>query len=167
MQKRKHIRLRNYDYSSCGLYFITIAIRNKKCLFGKIENVEMQYTELGKIALLNWQEIPNHYKQIKLHDYVVMPNHIHGILEILPQENEKEKECNAFSKTVKGSISSIIGKYKASVTRWCNKNGYSHFKWQERFYDHVIQNEKSYDFISDYIITNPQNWKKDIFYYKQ
>jgi putative transposase len=82
IHNRKSIRLQGYDYSRAGLYFISFCVKARACLFGKIENGVMTLNELGNIANDFWLEIPKHYPQVELHEHVVMPNHIHGIIEI-------------------------------------------------------------------------------------
>jgi len=185
-----------FDYSQTGLFFITICVKNMRCSFGEIVNNIMILSNTGKFAYDFWQEIPEHFPNVVLHKYIIMPNHVHGIIEIqrnatddavgtrhvvsLPEttgdsvwtshvmsENIKSQKIpryNQFSKPIPGSISVIIQQYKSSVKRWCNKNDHPEFKWQSRFYEHVIRNEQSYRQISDYILNNPDNWKDDKFH---
>ncbi len=83
IHNRRSIRLKGYDYSQAGLYFITICCQDSACLFGKIENGEMQLNDAGKMIQLEWLKLPNRFSNIELHEYVVMPNHFHAILEIV------------------------------------------------------------------------------------
>jgi REP element-mobilizing transposase RayT len=188
---RKSIRLKGYDYSQEGLYFITICTNDRKCLFGEIYGFdvvwvknfqpppEMILNDAGKIANDCWLEIPKHFTNVVLHEHIIMPNHVHGIIELkpvgtrhvvsLPDNSEitvrpshvMARQQNQFSKPIPGSISVIIQQYKSSVTRFVNKINNSQFKWQSRFYEHIIRNEQSYQQIADYIINNPKNWKDD------
>lgn len=194
IHKRKSIRLKGYDYSQEGLYFITICVKDRECLFGKIENGEMILNELGNIADNFWMEIPKHYPQIELHEYVVMPNHLHGVIEIITTDNatggvvgtrhgvslpdttdntvgtshgmslQHQSHDRKFGKPITGSISTIINQYKSSVKRWCNKNGHEYFQWQSRFHDHIIRSADDYLKISNYIVNNPAKWQEDKFY---
>ena len=83
MNKHRHsIRLKNYDYSRAGLYFVTICVHDRLYLLGKIINYKMKLNDAGEIAKKCWLEIPDHYPNVVLHEYVIMPNHIHGIIEI-------------------------------------------------------------------------------------
>lgn len=84
VNERKSIRLNGYDYSKEGMYFITVCVQNRECLFGVIENIEMRLNKIGAIAHKFWLEIPKHYTLVVLHEHIVMPNHLHGIIEILP-----------------------------------------------------------------------------------
>ena len=189
---RKSIRLKGYDYSQAGLYFITICVKDRECLFGKIIDGKMNFNDGGKIADECWLKISEHFLNVVLHEYIVMPNHVHGIIELkrvdaicnqisnnvgtrhivsLPDNSESSvgtshvmSQHNQFSKPIPGSISVIIQQYKSSVTRFVNKTNVSHFRWQSRFYEHIIRDEKSYHRISEYIINNPKNWKDDDFF---
>ncbi|MCU0472098.1 MAG: transposase [Bacteroidales bacterium] len=184
---RRSFRLRGYDYSQAGLYFVTICVKDRKCLFGEIYGSdavwvknfqppqEMILNDAGKIADNCWLEIPEHFPNVVLHEHIVMPNHIHGLIELkridaIPDNSDHNREHNhgdnhnQFSKPIPGSISVIIQQYKSSVTRFVNKNNVSHFRWQSRFYEHIIRNEKSRQQITDYILTNPRNWQEDKFF---
>lgn len=186
---RRSIRLKGYDYSQKGLYFITICVKDRECLFGEIVGVEnfqpeMILNDAGKIADECWLGIPGHFPNVVLHEYIIMPNHVHGIIELkrvdtvgtrhvvsLPDNSETfagtshmMSQQNQFSKPVPGSLSVIIQQYKSSVTRLINKYKFLDFRWQSRFYEHIIRNEKSHHRISEYIINNPKNWIEDDFF---
>ena len=177
---RQSYRLKGYDYSQAGLYFITICTHNRECFFGHIENngasQVMCLNDLGKIADEFWLKIPEHFPDTALHEHVVMPNHMHGIIELVGTRRGVSETNNdtttrtrfsvsqpdsTFGKPISGSVSVIINQYKASVKRWCNQNGHSYFKWQSRFHDHIIRDEKSYLRISEYIMNNPSRWDDD------
>ena len=84
MRKRKNIRLKNYNYSSKGFYFVTICTtRDRKCFFGQIENNILQLSDIGELAKIFWKEIPQHFPNTELGEFVIMPNHIHGIIKIV------------------------------------------------------------------------------------
>lgn len=191
-RERKYIRLTNWDYSSEGVYFITICCHDRHSFFGKIEDNEMILSEIGSIASKYWMEILNHFPHVKLDEFVVMPNHIHGIIILdyslvgtrhgvslhspscdnvgschgmtLPSNQRSNQNINQFSKPVKNSISVIINQYKSSVKRWCNKNASNQFRWQSRFYDQILNDENSIDMIREYIYNNPKNWIGDELY---
>ena len=181
-------RLRNYDYRKNGSYFITICARNRKHFFGEIENNQMNLSKTGIIADILWYEIANRLPNISLGEFVIMPNHIHGILNLnnnfcddivtdgivetlhatslpnpnpIPNHVKNEKMAEISPKS--NSISTIIRSYKSAVTKHANRlnlpNG-----WQERFHDHIIRNKEEYERISNYIINNPKNWKEDRFF---
>ncbi len=155
------IRLKNWDYSSNGYYFITICTKNKECFLGEIINNEIILSDTGKIAYQNWLDIPNHFNNIEIDEFVIMPNHVHGIIIInVPINDIQPYQQNKFSKPVRNSLSMIINQFKGSVKRHCNKNN-MFFEWQPRFYDQIIQEEKSLWNIRTYIKNNPINWIND------
>ena len=155
-------RLLNWDYGSNGLYFITICTKGRNHYFGSI--VETQYlasltkTEIGKIAEDNWKQIPKHFPFIELDEYVIMPNHVHGILLInKPEKNDWVN--NKFGIQSK-NIASVIRGYKSSVKKYATMNKID-FSWQSRYYDRVIRNEKELHNIRKYINENPSKWNDD------
>ncbi len=163
-------RLRGYDYSQSGTYFVTICTKEREEFFGKIEKGEMVLSEMGEIANKFWQEIPKHFPFVNLDIYQIMPNHIHGLIEIsnvcrdeaLPRlyvgNNSKMSEISPKS----GSLSAIIGSYKSIVSKMVRKQfNPITFAWQSRFYDHIIRNEISLNKIREYIRINPEMWERD------
>lgn len=168
-------RLKGWDYCSLGAYFITICTHNLQSFFGEINNEELFLSKIGEIAKRSWLEIPNHFPFITLDSFVVMPNHIHGILilnkidvpndvRVMIEEipTEKNKQMSNISPK-SGSVSTIIRSYKSVVTKNARKIDTS-FTWQSRFYDHIIRSNKSFGNIQNYIEKNPINWDKDKFY---
>ena len=179
---RRSIRLKGYDYSQAGLYFITICVHEKKHLFGNIENGEMILNDAGKIANECWLEIPNHFPNAVLHEHIVMPNHVHGVIQLLknndtvgidnyqslfphpsPQPSTQQPPKNEFQKIIPRSIGSIVRGFKIGVTKWVHANSEIHTVWQRNYYEHIIRDEQSYQKISEYIVNNPANWKNDKF----
>ncbi|MBO1048762.1 MAG: transposase [Dolichospermum sp. DEX182a] len=160
---RRSIRLKDYDYTQEGAYFITICTKNKQCIFGDIKQGEMQLNLLGTIARDYWQEIPQHFPHIKLDIFVIMPNHIHGILWIIEKIKTTNQQRN-FGEMILGSIPCVIRSYKSAVTKKinqiCHQKGISSV-WQKNFYEHIHQDEKSLEIIRNYIINNPLNWEND------
>ncbi|QQX75540.1 MULTISPECIES: transposase [Aequorivita] len=180
------IRAQWWNYGWNGTYFITIYTKNRNHYFGEITNRKMVFSSLGIIADILWHEIPNHSKFVSLGEFVVMPNHIHGILLIDKPDNPTDKGHapgvdtghapgvvytghalyipgkTLFQNIGKNTISSIVGSYKSAVTRHANRleieNG-----WQAGFHDHIIRNHAEYNRIENYIIKNPQNWNDDKF----
>ncbi|MBE7411049.1 MAG: hypothetical protein L6Q54_11020 [Leptospiraceae bacterium] len=170
IHKRRPIRLKGYDYSQAGLYFITICCKNKEYLFGNIANGEMVLNDAGKIANQFWMDIPNHFPNAKLHEYVVMPNHVHGIIELIENHHPpRPYSQNQFQKMIPRSISSIVKGYKIGVTKWFRNASMDDFPieraiWQRNYYEHIIRNEQLYWTISKYIKNNPANWHDDEYY---
>ncbi len=151
LPKRKTPRLKEYDYSTPGAYFVTICTHNKKCLFGEIANGQMHLNNLGTIANREILNIEMHYQNIRMDKYVIMPNHIHFLIAITEPER-----INPFP-TIKADIPNIAGKFKAGVTRIVG-NAFMHSAkkpiWQRSYHDHIIRDEKDYRKIWEYIDTN-------------
>lgn len=163
----KDIRARWWNYRWSGVYFITICTKDRVHYFGKIDDGNMILSPVGIIADLLWHEIKNHFNEVTLEEFVVMPNHIHGILilqndqeQIQPPNDDISK--NRFQNQGKNSVSSIIGSYKSAVTKHSRRLGFE-MNWQVRFHDHIIRNNESYDNIRNYIINNPKKWHDDKF----
>lgn len=169
---RRSIRLKGYDYSQAGLYFITICLEGRQCLFGKIENGEMMLNDAGKVANQCWLEIPNHFPDSVLHEHIIMPNHVHGIIELTRTDESSAsgpKKENKFQKMIPRSIGSIVKGYKIGVTKWFRNTMPDDFPrerqiWQRNYYEHIIRDEGAYERISNYIINNPLKWKGDKFF---
>ncbi|MBC7884508.1 MAG: hypothetical protein H7X99_03490 [Saprospiraceae bacterium] len=159
---RRSIRLKGYDYSQEGLYFITICCESREYRFGKIENGDMILNDAGKNADECWLEIPKHFPNAILHEYIVMPNHVHGIIELSGVENFQPRQ-NEFQKLIPRSIGSIVKGFKIGVTKWFRNNLVIEKIWQRNYYEHIIRNVESYQRISEYIIHNPAKWKEDKF----
>lgn len=189
---RKSIRLKGYDYSKEGLYFVTICTHNRENLFGEIKDGEMFLNEFGKIAEEKWFDLLNHIKNIELHEFVVMPNHIHGIIEICTidivgagskpaqySEQKMNQESMVYSKpksktrtglepapTGNVKLSEIVRQYKTFTAKQINKhrNIQGIPVWQRNYYENIIRNEEIYQRVSEYIKNNPQNWTDDKYY---
>jgi putative transposase len=160
------IRLKNHDYGSDGYYFITICTHNRQFFFGDIIAGKMRLSRVGEIAQKFWQEIPKHSTYAYLDEYVIMPNHVHGIICISkpPAKEDRtiEPACfNKFAPLPSSSLQATIHSYKAAVTRWCNKNDQSHFAWQPRFYERIIRDKDAHESIRTYIVNNPKKWEYD------
>ncbi len=182
MNNRKRNRLLGYDYSRDNLYFVTNCVKNNECCFGNVVHVEtgrdlsvqnksqihpsqihqeLEYkVELNKFGLIiaekiNWLMV--HYTFVDIHNFVVMPNHFHLILEIDSQK--------VIGQDVKiKSLSSLMGALKTTTSRAIHSLGLESFAWHRSFHDHIIRNEKSYQNISNYIDNNPSKWFQDKFY---
>ena len=222
------IRMQKWDYTWNAAYFITISTDKQKHYFGKIKNGKMELSPVGIIADVLWHEIPFHSKNVELGAFIVMPNHIHGIIIInnpthttdnniqtghadniqtghtnniqtgnadnvqtgnadnvqtgnadnvqtghalslqgdtqsKPNQKPAPIGKNRYQNIGKNSLSSIIGGYKSAVTKHANRLEFT-FKWQTRFYEHIIRDEKSFENITRYIINNPTKWERDKFF---
>jgi len=158
--RRRSIRLPEYDYSRSGAYFITVCSFNKELVFGKIVGGRIVLSEIGKIAAKYLEDIPNHFDNVFVDEYIIMPNHIHIILSIVGVQNF-EPLRHEYQKIIPKSIGSIVRSYKASVTKWCKENDYKKFKWQRNYFEHIIRNDEDYIRIREYIRNNPLKWEVD------
>ena len=169
---RRSIRLKDYDYSQSGIYFVTICCQSHICRFGKIENGKMILNDAGQIAFNEWMKTPDIRSNVQLDAFVVMPNHIHGIIIITdvgrgvshtPNDEtcqyHNQGICDTPLRSPSNTVGAIVRGYKSAVTK---QIGYS--VWQRNYHEHIIRNEKSYQYIANYIINNPSNWDKDKFY---
>ena len=148
---RKLNRLIKYDYSQPGYYFVTICTSNRVECFGRVENGTMILSPEGKIAEDHWKDNPTHYENIALDEFIVMPNHLHGIIII--REGQAEG--------LHYSLQRIIGSYKNVVSKDVRNKVNKDFAWQPSFYDHVIRKDESLDKIREYIKNNPLKWELD------
>ncbi len=171
-------RLKDYDYSSNGYYFITLCTKNRECIFGEIINEKMQLSAIGEIVFQGWKNSFVIRKELFRDEFVIMPNHIHGIVIIKDQNKTpnpinnvethgRASQSNRVSlprtNRLPKSISSFIAGFKSAMTKSINEfrqtPGMS--LWQSRFYDHIIRDEKSLNKIRNYIVNNPINWQTD------
>ena len=159
-------RRSNWNYRGRGYYFVTLTTQNKVHWFGRIENAKPVLSEIGKIAEKNWLAIPEHFPEIVLEDYVIMPNHIHGIVGIqktstkireIPEDG-RDKKMSAIAPQ-KGSLSVAIRSYKSSVTREARLQE-PDFVWSRGFHDHPIYPVEAMTGVVRYIRNNPLKWEE-------
>lgn len=136
MHQRKRNRLQYYDYSNAGWYFVTISPKDHKSHFGKIINEKIILNEVGFNADKCWNSIPIHFSNIELDEYIIMPDHIHGIL-IIDYNINPIIEDEIFRPLHKTNLSNVIKGFKIGVTKWCKENNCHNFKWQRSFYERI------------------------------
>lgn len=163
-------RLKDWDYSSPWWYYVTINSKDHVEYFGKIETGKMVLNELGIIVEEEWLKTKQLRENVDLDYFVVMPNHIHGIVIINGPEVETHRvrlqnnnlnnsdACDASLRTVKNCLSDIVRGFKSAVTKRIHEIGYSSFSWQSLFYDRIIRNETELFNIRRYIEHNPLKW---------
>ena len=169
IQKRKPLRLKEYNYSLEGSYFVTICVKDREDLFGQIVSGALSLNQYGKIVQSCWNELPNHYSNILLDEFVIMPNHVHGIITIIDDvvgATFRRPNTNGAGRPrpyKKITLGNIVAFFKYQSTKRINEirktPGLS--VWQRNYYDHIIRNEKSLYRIREYIITNPEQWTRD------
>jgi putative transposase len=163
--RRRSIRLKNYDYSKDGSYFVTICSHNHECIFGRISNGTMQLNTSGKIVKNCWDDLPNHYLNIKLDVFVTMPDHVHGIIFI---ENDPDHGVGAGfklaptkkSKPKRHGLPEIVRAFKTFSARRINeiRNTLGQPVWQRSFIDRIIRNQSELTRVRRYILNNPLKW---------
>ncbi len=180
--KRKHARYRWHDYNG-ELYFITICVKDKQHSFGYIKNSEIHYSEIGMVAAKKIDEISSHWSGVEVLTSVVMPNHVHMIINIDGSiYQEKNNQITALDNSQMKSpplptasprqgptlgglhsyLAAIIGGFKAGIKRIANQYGLS-FEWQSGFHDHIIRDSGSFNKITDYINNNVLRWSDDCY----
>lgn len=183
-RRRKPNRLKNFDYSKSGWYFVTICTQNREYLFGQAENGKMILNAVGKIVARCWYDLPRHYPNCRLDEFIIMPNHLHGIIVIT---GDRRVDDDVGTNNTVGTIHElslqrvslqlnrrrmllpkIIGFLKMNSAKQINqiRKTPSNPVWQRSFYDHIIRNEKSYWQIKKYIYENPLHWLDDRNYVK-
>ncbi len=158
-RRRNSIRLPNYDYSSPGSYYFTSCSAHRLCLFGEVRNRCMIRNDYGNIIQSTWENLPDHYGYVLLDEFIVMPNHIHGILHLrqpFPEELSDGSVHRSDLHTILGFLKSVSAK-RINTSR--NVKGIS--VWQAKSRDHIIRNEFDLIQIRDYIRSNPMNREKD------
>jgi putative transposase len=157
---RRSIRLRGYDYSQAGAYFVTICTQNRECLFGDMMDGEMLLNDAGNIVHQCWDDIPNHFPHVDLDEFGVMPNHVHGIIMIVDSPSVGAKNFSPLPGTSK-TIGSIVRGFKIGVTKWMRNNTLIHDVWQRNYWEHIVRDESELNRIREYIRNNPVQWELD------
>lgn len=167
MHHHRSIRLKGYDYSQPGGYFVTIVTYQRECLFGDVVDCVIKLNDFGEIADECWRVIPKHFPFVDLGVHVIMPNHVHGIISITdndrgaamlrPYANDNPHKINVKP----GSLGAIVRSYKSAVSYRINKEHNATGIWQRNYYERVIRNENEMAKIWDYIETNPLHWADD------
>lgn len=181
---RHSIRLKGYDYSQSGAYFVTLVTWQRECLFGEVVNGEMRLNRMGKIVEQAWFDLPRHYRHLELGAFVVMPNHAHGILilhdesrggsllsgeSVLPESTHAsqistpDNQTRPYSVPKRHPLSEIVRALKSfsakRINVWRHAEGLS--VWQRNYFEHIIRNEREMENIWLYIESNPARWNED------
>ncbi len=167
-RRRKNIRLRGYDYSEPGEYFVTICTKYRARILGDVVDGAMRLSEAGRIVASCWKEIPAHFPNTRCDVFQIMPNHVHGIIEIrnsvraqhaAPLQGQQQIKVG---RPVPGSLGAIVRSFKSAVTKCIHERGVSRGKiWQRNYYDRIIRTDVEYYFVERYIRLNPLLWHLD------
>jgi REP element-mobilizing transposase RayT len=176
---RRSIRVKRYDYSQPGAYFVTLVTQNRVCLFCDVEGSQIQPNEIGELIMKCWLRIPNHFSKTNLDDFVLMPNHLHGIIFIYEALGKGEASPGIVTNSIESisgdasplqpretqsrSLGAIIQNFKSVSTRQVNRLYFEPGNkiWQRNYYERIIRNERELDAICQYIHDNPLNWALD------
>ena len=186
---RRSIRLQGYDYTQAGAYFVTIVVQGRACLFGDVAGEEMQLNDAGGMVQQVWQDLPNRYSGINMDEFIVMPNHIHGVINIIqpvgaPLVGAQEDLPKAVSGEIQPrdrattrvaptrdrryALGDVVGAFKSLTTveyvRGVKSLGWPQFSgklWQRNYFEHVVRSEDSLTKIRQYIRDNPLRWEFD------
>ena len=176
---RRSIRLQNYDYSQAGVYFITICIHKKACVFGNVANGEMILNKQGRIVSECWHDLSNHFSGIESDTFTIMPNHLHGIIVLhncrglinqtltnkIPTDQNRTNQTSTnwiLMKNPEQTVGKIIRHFKARASKQQHDHGFYGFRWQRNYHEHIIRSENKLQRIREYIISNPGQWETDI-----
>ena len=175
---RRSIRLKGSDYSKPGYYFVTVCTRERESIFGKIIDFSMVCNQMGEIVEKVWSELPIHFPKVKTDQFIIMPNHMHGIIQVIPNKRSELSSgnmCLLNQAPIQGSISEgwimmkstsvtlgkIIRNFKAKSTREIRNKMNNSFCWQRNYFEHIIRDKNELFRIREYILDNPENWSQD------
>jgi len=164
---RRSIRLQGYDYSQPGAYFVTVCVQDQECLLGDIVDGEMRMNELGELVWATWHDLPNHLPHVELDAFVVMPNHVHGIVWIVDVVGAGSvgagSEPAPTNTNKRHGLPEIVRQFKTFSARRINqRRGAPGMPvWQRNYYEHIIRNDSSLNQIQKYILENPRRWHLD------
>ena len=183
-RERKRLRLKEYDYSQPGAYFVTICTKDREHRFGEIVNVEMRANGLASVVQSCWDDLPKHYPNVELDEFVIMPNHVHGIIVILdepitvgepsvgdgpipsldrPMVGATSRRPQTGAGRPRPYLGNVVGYFKYQSARRINEinNTPGTPFWQRGYYDHIKRDDRSLTRIREYIAHNPQQWASD------
>jgi REP element-mobilizing transposase RayT len=182
---RRSIRMKGYDYSQPGAYFVTLCTWQRECLFGEVVNGELHLNEMGRIVLRAWRDLPNHYPHLELGEFCILPNHVHAIMILTDHDSRRggsvPDQANHDDRSrpdqvtesqnlktrpytpVRHGLPEIIRAFKSFSARSINflRHTSGTPVWQRNYYEHIIRDEIEWRKINDYIATNPADWDHD------
>jgi putative transposase len=165
--RRRSVRVPGYDYSQPGAYFVTICVRDRDCLLGDVVEERVVLNDVGRIVQETWFDLPNHYPHVELDEFVIMPNHVHGII-VLTEEpisvvGAGFKPAPTGNPPKRHGLTEIVRGFKTLSARRINDmqqtTGVSF--WQRGYYEHIIRNDRALYRIREYILNNPYTWDTD------
>ena len=179
-ERRRSLRLKGYDYTRAGAYFVTICAQDQACLFGDVVDGCMSLNDAGHMLAMLWNDIPARFADVEIDTFVVMPNHVHGII-VLPDAANRAARRGATTRVaptagnvveatlvVAPALGEVVAAFKSATTvhyiRGVKTRAWPAFRrrlWQRNYYEHVVRDEKELDRIRRYIDENPARWALD------
>ena len=161
----RSIRLKGYDYASAGLYFVTICSHEKRCVFGRIVESQAVLSPIGLIIRECWVSIPSHFPKVRLHSFVIMPNHLHGIVEIcakLGRSSAAPLQGKLVAAVPPGSLGAIVRSFKSAAARQVHEElKSSESLWQRTYFEAIVHDGEEFSNAVRYIKENPARWEWD------
>jgi putative transposase len=160
---RRSIRLRGYDYSEAGAYFVTICSRERECLFGQITDGAVVWTPFGEGVVATWEAMPTRFPTVDLDAWVLMPNHLHGILVLNDPTANVTAANTAPLPSQRPFLGGVIAWFKYLSTKEINRlrGTPGQRVWQRNYHEHIIRNERSLEELRNYTVENPLRWELD------
>jgi REP element-mobilizing transposase RayT len=163
--------LRGHDYAQTGMYYVTVCVKDRECILGENLQNEVKLSRIGKIVKECWEGIPKHFSHAMLDEFVIMPDHLHGIIILVgtrhavsqPLASSQREEISLqtgeeFGRPICGSLSTIMRSFKSAASNRIHSEGYPEFAWQSRFYDHILRDARDLERVRRYIRNNPTRW---------
>jgi putative transposase len=153
---RRSIRLKGFDYSRSAVYFVTICVQHRECLFGTISQNQLLLNDAGEMVSKEWLALPSRFPSIILDEFIVMPNHFHGIICILP-----DAANNPTLGRIVGAFKSIVNNHYIAGVNTQNWQPFNKRLWQRNYYEHIVRDDSALEKIQGYIQNNPLTWELD------
>ena len=159
LHHRRSIRLRGYDYTRDEAYYVTLVTHERRTLFGDIIDGEMRLNDTGQLIMDTWEWLATRHPYVELDSYIVMPNHLHGIIVI----TDHGRDGSLTSPTPRKPLGRLVGAFKTVTTKQVNlaEGMPGQLLWQRNYYEHVIRNDEEWDRVREYIASNPMRWEMD------
>ncbi|MBC8076403.1 MAG: transposase [Chloroflexales bacterium] len=156
---RRSIRLPGYDYAQPGAYYVTLCVHDRSCIFGTVDNGALVPSELGHLVLYSWRQLPHHFRHIALDAYVLMPNHLHGVVVFQSPGAATGGGANPHG-TAPGSLGAVVQSFKSRSARVVNRRRGAPGAplWQRNYYEHIVRDDDDLRRIRSYIVANPARW---------
>ena len=161
--RRKALRLPDYDYSQPGAYYVTVVTKQRYCLFGEVVCGEMRLNSFGRTVMECWDDLVRHYPSVQLDEFVVMPNHVHGIILLKEDLEISVGPGSASVRSERHGLPEIVRAFKSFAARRINELSATPGArvWQRNYYEHIVRNERELRLIRRYVANNPLGWDKD------